>query len=39
MPELLRPTVDFVFKRLFGDEKNADILVIDPTDESGDLRV
>ncbi len=27
MSELLRPTVDFVFKRLFGDEKNADVLV------------
>ena len=27
MTELLRPTIDFIFKRLFGDEKNADILV------------
>ncbi len=27
MPELLNPTVDFVFKRIFGDEKNADVLV------------
>ena len=27
MAELLRPTVDFVFKRIFGDEKNADVLV------------
>ncbi len=27
MAELLSPAVDFVFKRLFGDEKNADVLV------------
>ena len=27
MPELLRPTVDFVFKRIFGDERNKDVLV------------
>ena len=24
---LLNPTVDFVFKRIFGDERNADVLV------------
>ncbi|MHB1682052.1 MAG: Rpn family recombination-promoting nuclease/putative transposase [Bacilli bacterium] len=27
MHELLNPTVDFVFKRIFGDEKNSDVLV------------
>ena len=27
MLELLNPTMDFVFKRIFGDEKNADVLV------------
>ena len=27
MPELLSPTVDFVFKRIFGDERNKDVLV------------
>ena len=27
MPELLDPKVDFVFKRIFGDERNKDILV------------
>ena len=27
MLELLNPTVDFVFKRIFGDERNADVLV------------
>ena len=27
MPELLDPKVDFVFKRIFGDERNKDVLV------------